>query len=154
MKEHPQASILRAIADGRTIQAITATKEHPQADILRAIADGKTIQVRAAFDPEDSWDDSTMPLKFIGVDGYCLRIKSETININGHEVPAPVRRPLGNLGDSYFVPDLKFDPPVQMYGWVGGSYDLQMLERGLIHLTKEAAIAHADALLSFTRNVK
>lgn len=126
---------------------------HPQADILRAIADGKTIQVRAAFDPEDGWDDSVMPLKFIGVDGYCLRIKSETININGHEVPCPVMEPLEN-GDSYFVVTRLEPCGVRCLYWTSGPIDLQMLELGLVHLTQAAAIAHVNALLSFTRNVK
>lgn len=34
--------------------------------------------------------------------------------------------------------------------WDGTKFDQRMLSRGVIHLTKEAAIKHAEALLSFT----
>lgn len=55
------------------------------------------------------------------------RRKPKTINVNGHEAP-------------------EYDD----YIWEDTSLDTEAMKRGLIHLTKEAAIAHAKALLSFT----
>lgn len=129
--------------------------EHPQADILRAIADGKTIEMRRknTSDTDNEWWVSNIVLQYLDDADREFRIKPETININGHEVPAPVWEPLVD-GERFFMPNLRFDSPVVEYRWAGGAYDIQVLERGLIHLTKDAAIAHAEALLSFTRSDK
>ena len=62
---------------------------HPQAEILRAIADGEEIQ--AFYDR--GWHD-TVPrsaVQYLGGDMYPLRIKTKVININGIEVPEPMR---------------------------------------------------------------
>lgn len=125
---------------------------HPQAEILRALADGKMIQ---RFHPtKDRWKKSKFPLNDI-VHGYKLRIKPETITINGHEVPAPEREPL-EKGQEYCSPDFKY-PGECLYDqldWTGDGLDVARLKAGVIHLTKEAAISHAEALLSFTRSDK
>jgi len=77
------------------------------------------------------------------------RRKPRTININGHEVPEPVREPLMH-GQEYFSVDTWNDKIVENYCWVNDRVDQIMLQRGLIHLTREAAELHAKALLSFT----
>lgn len=80
-----------------------------------------------------------------------MKHKPTTININGYEVPEPVRSPL-ERGKTYWIPAIMFYN--QMYDnhvWGGDSFDVYFLNRGLIHLTEEAASKHAEALLSFTR---
>lgn len=80
------------------------------------------------------------------------RRKPRTININGHEVPEPVRSPLIR-GTTYHVPNLV------NYGgklsedllWDDDMLDHFSLNSGIVHLSEEAAIKHAEALLSFTR---
>lgn len=65
--------------------------QHPQADILRAIADGKQIQT--AIDSEHGgWKDirPDEALHFITNRIAKLRIKPATITINGTELPKPV----------------------------------------------------------------
>ena len=79
------------------------------------------------------------------------RRKTRTININGHEVPEPVREPLES-GTMYYMPELSSndsDLSVRLT-WKCDDIDELWLKRGVIHLTKEAATAHAKALLSFT----
>lgn len=66
--------------------------EHPQAHILRAIADGKQIQLRPR-NTKESWADDLL-INIInalacGGNLWEFRIKPSTININGHEVPEP-----------------------------------------------------------------
>jgi hypothetical protein len=128
---------------------------HPQADILRAIADGKTVQMRSRLRPT-TWHDEPTPFEYLSDELFEWRIKPETITINGHEVPAPVREPLEN-GQVYWQVSLGNDDMCFQYAWRGDySGDMLLLKRGLlkrglIHLTREAAIAHAEALLSFTR---
>ena len=78
------------------------------------------------------------------------RRKPRTININGHEVPEPVRTPLKN-GDQYFVPSLSHSTLVWTMAWDDqGAATISDFKRGLVHTTREAAKLHAMALLSFT----
>lgn len=79
-----------------------------------------------------------------------LMMQSETIEINGHEVPKPMDTPPPNDHREYHVPDMS---SLKLYNWIkwtGGMYDQRHLKRGMAHSTKEAAITHAKALLSFT----
>lgn len=78
------------------------------------------------------------------------RRKPKTININGHEVPEPVRSPL-EKDTIYYVPILHWVDKCDESRWGAHKLDLVFLKRGLIHLSEEAASKHAEALLSFTR---
>lgn len=77
------------------------------------------------------------------------RRRSSTIIINGFEVPEPLREiPEGDW--NLYVPNIsrKF-----LYSDViphDKVFIRDTLNKGLLHLTKEAAILHAKALLSFT----
>ena len=71
-------------------------KPHPQAELLRAIADGEEME--QAYHQEPKWRavDSTTVLDWItngSLEYYTpyFRIKPKTININGIEVPEPMR---------------------------------------------------------------
>lgn len=79
-----------------------------------------------------------------------FRIKPKTININGHEVPEPVREPLEDK-QRYSYPDICDPELIVSANYFGDEHDQLLLSRGLIHLTSEAAEAHAKALLSFTQ---
>lgn len=84
-------------------------------------------------------------------DDYEYRRKPRTVNINGFEVPEPVRSPL-ERGTKYFSPAIDHDSKLCITSkWGNFSPDYIALNRGLIHLSEEAAIKHAEALLSFTR---
>lgn len=73
-----------------------------------------------------------------------------TIKINGHDVPAP-ERVAPPKGTNYWVPSLlSATEPRVLYPWCDECLDKLYLSRGLVHLTEEAAVAHAKALLSFT----
>jgi len=78
------------------------------------------------------------------------RRKPKTININGIEVPEPERKALEDE-TKYFVPNLDGGFRSVEYRWNNDSTDYRLLSLGLVHKTKEAAIAHTDALLSFTK---
>lgn len=119
---------------------------HPQAEILRAIADGKTIErfVR----PLNVWLEAGV--KCVG--NYpqgTFRIKPETMSINGHEFPEPVREPLGK-GQEYWVVciDRQEDALAVSYTWRDDEVDAMWMKRGLIQLTEEGAIAQAKAMIA------
>ncbi len=75
------------------------------------------------------------------------RRKPKTILINGHEVPEPHRTPL-NDGEVYWA--LSLFSGATSLSWADYDFDNSYLENGFIHLTKEAAEKHFNALKSFT----
>jgi len=79
-----------------------------------------------------------------------LAVKVKTININGYEVPEPVRERLG-VGTEYYVAIFPGHQTINSTEWDDDSADEEWLADGLIHLTKEAADLHIEALLSFTK---
>ena len=92
---------------------------------------------------------------FIGVTGHPnwsvnheYRRKPKVILINGHEVPEPCRTPL-EIGDAYWTFTFFFAGVIEVY-WDGDSEDHNAFKNGFIHLTKEAAEKHLNALKSFT----
>ena len=79
------------------------------------------------------------------------RRKPRTININGFEVPEPVREPLERW-TAYYMPCIQpyLVEVANSSEWNNDECDHEWLKAGIIHLTKEAAEIHAKALLSFT----
>ena len=75
------------------------------------------------------------------------RRKPKTILINGHEVPEPCRTPL-QVDTYYWVPDLFCG--TSGYHWQDDVEDNRYLRNGFIHLTREAAEKHYEAIKSFT----
>lgn len=80
----------------------------------------------------------------------CYRRKPHTININGFEVPEPVRAPLRNEEVYFVVGTTTNGPNLSRWRWNNDISEHLWLKRGLIHLTHEAAEIHTKALLSFT----
>jgi hypothetical protein len=83
------------------------------------------------------------------------RRKPKTITINGIEVPEPYRGEM-KAGQPYYTPELYEcgDDYRELYfalQWRDTLYDNAAMKKGLVHLTKEAAIKHAEALISFTK---
>ena len=76
------------------------------------------------------------------------RRKPKTILINGHEVPEPHRTPL-DIDDVYWTFTF-VEGGVTNFYWQYDAIDTRCLKNGFIHLTKEAAEKHFNALKSFT----
>lgn len=128
--------------------------EHPYAHILRAIADGETIQLKA----EGAWinKDPATVLALISSGAYTqegIRVKPHTIEINGCAVPEPLRTP-PEVGRVVYAVDLLAQKSTATFGWTGSNDDRVLLQRGILHLTKEACRAHAHALISVSRKTQ
>ena len=67
-------------------------------------------------------------------------------SINGHEYPEPVLEPL-KCGQEYWLADFSVETFTIKFRWNESHSDLTWLKRGLIHLTHEAAEAHARAII-------
>lgn len=122
---------------------------HPQAEWLIAMAQGKPVQRLTAG---GLWVGASLSC-LCNYPSGTFRIKPETITINGHEVPCPVREPLG-AGQGFWLADTTHTCLCAWYAWSSTTLYRSWLDLGLIHSTKEAASAHAEALLSFTRSDK
>lgn len=96
------------------------------------------------------WVNTIMPIAFDPAFQY--RRKPRTIRIGEFDVPEPVREPL-EIGQEYWLAET-IDAIPRRFVWRNYDTDLRWLAAGLIHLPKEAAQIHIDALLSFTRRDK
>jgi hypothetical protein len=87
------------------------------------------------------------------VDSICLldwEVKPRTININGYEVPEPIRvKP--SLGDKFYTVYLSADI-VECFTFEDSMTCNRWFNQGLAHKTREAAELHLEALLSFTKH--
>lgn len=78
------------------------------------------------------------------------RRKPRTININGFEVPSPLRNP-PNDGEICYIVNLTENRAYCVIWCNTTSFYTQWLKSGIVHSTKEAAELHLKALLSFTQ---
>jgi hypothetical protein len=78
---------------------------------------------------------------------FNFRRKTKTININGFEVPEPMRvKP--EKGSKYYLTEV--DMGARDIEWDDDATDNRWLKSGICHATAEAAELHRKALLSFT----
>ncbi|MEG1651930.1 MAG: hypothetical protein RR390_00380 [Hafnia sp.] len=79
------------------------------------------------------------------------RIKPRTIKIGDVEVPEPMRE-APDVGQTYFVVDLDSDDDYMCIEsrWDCDNYDERRLMAGICHSSKDAATAHAKALIALT----
>jgi hypothetical protein len=123
----------------------------PHADVIIAYAKGEAIQYRV--NEACCWmggcteGSSINPIRESHLE---WRIKPKYIMINGYEVPEPLRVAPHILCRVYH-PELGTRGLVLNFPWGGVDREVDLLAKGILHLTPEAAKAHADALLSFTR---
>lgn len=127
-------------------------KGHPHAALMAEYAKDAAETDK----PWERWEASVGPNQpwtaCVGHPGwaefYSFRRKPEppkTITVNGFEVPAPITEPPAESTLVWFaaptIPD--FAAKVRyLLEW-----DIHKFERGLLHTTKEAAVAHAKAML-------
>lgn len=79
------------------------------------------------------------------------RRKPKTILVNGIEVPEPVRKPLKESEPYWLAVPTNRNRAVSIV-WLDDKDDEYVLQCGLIHLTKEAAVLHAEAMLKPSTN--
>lgn len=125
--------------------------EH-QANILRAAADGKTLQVieKKTF-PEAAFEITTFDnlLLFVASpDRYEVRIKPDVIIVSGIEVPAP-ETAKGVHGDEFYFPDASQKAFYGINVWGDGWLCQLLLDRGLVYARPEDAAARCKAMLAY-----
>ena len=78
-----------------------------------------------------------------------FRLKPQLV-IGDRLVPMPERDPLEE-GEGYFTPSLYNSKAVGYNTWRDTTHDRMCLKAGLMHLNKEAAIAHGEALVALSK---
>jgi hypothetical protein len=124
-------------------------KEHKHAAFLRAIADGASLS-EFLINGTNASDMSVGDLGAI-IFGQLLDAPDivrvgKTRIINGFTVPAPETE-APELGANIFVPFITNNIFFSNYPWEAKNWDYLCLNRGLVFLTREAAVANAKAML-------
>ena len=126
---------------------------HPYSIILKAVAEGKTIQVlEANINPDlpKVWTDITADdaLADVSDESYApedMRVKPDTVVINGYEVMAPLREAPACGTEYYHITRSKTS---LKYVWHNSAMDYNFLDMGVVFLSKEDATAFAKALFN------
>jgi hypothetical protein len=123
---------------------MNAAQKHAQEilPLVKAQANGEVIQ---QYVESHGWIDCTEPTAF--VNGCKYRTKPKTILVNGFEVPEPMRVAPESGRRHYHIPAIDDELFYLSFAWRGTTGEEMWLSRGLCHSTKEAAIAHAKAML-------
>lgn len=131
-------------------------KAHPAASILSEIAEeaSRNPEFWSAFEvwgPSEIWyiPCNLESLAYSVQCGRPVRRRPRTVEINGWQVPEPVREP-PEIGTLYWITSVAREDYLVPGSWDGDSFDFAKLRRGVVHLTTEAAEAHGRALASFT----
>ena len=124
--------------------------EHVNAEILRAIADGKKVQYRNTTSVENcNWKDfevsEACSSMLTGTPVLEWRIAPKAIKIGDFEVPEPCRE-APKVGQTYWTVS-PFSGAL-MFAWAGDKGDQYAFDSGFVHLTKEAAQQHYEAIKS------
>ena len=125
---------------------MTKLKEWCQeiSDVVIAAANCERIQISC---DGKTWGDKT-ELAFDS--GYKYRIKPRTIKIGDFDVPEPMRVP-PSAGTTVFSVSLELIGSHDEWDWIDGDCVMDlMLSRGILHSSRESAIAHAKALIALT----
>ena len=111
--------------------------------IVQAAANGAVIE----FKQDGVWYEKTHN-DLCYDDEY--RIRPSTIRIGEYDVPEPLRE-MPARGTTYYVVDTVTPQSPQKYTWVGDTSDTGWFNLGILHSTSDAAVLHAEALLSLTK---
>ena len=127
--------------------------EHPNAEILRAIADGKKVQYRRVIAVHGrNYKSIWYNFDVNNVEACCnlltagkheWRLAPKMIKIAQYEVPEPVREPL-HRGQKFWV--VSPFTGLDSYTWYGDEEDFFALESGFVHLSEEDAQQHYEVL--------
>ena len=106
--------------------------------LIEAFAKGKKIGCKGFRYPLDTPDFSCEPEDYVFL--------PDTIIVNGLDVPAP-EKVAPQPGQLFYTPNLILPDWVGTQTWGPDHYDQRYLERGLVYLKKEHAIARAKAMV-------
>ena len=121
-------------------------RKHKHADMMRRWLDDASLEVEIRDFIRDKWGvDKVLTWR----EEYEYRFAPKMIKCGDLEFPKPIRVEPRD-GDDYWRVCLDYDIYTKRYTWASCGWDKDALKRGICHSTKEAAEAHARALIALT----
>ena len=120
-------------------------------EALQAIMNGKDVEVK--FGEHYEWGNvlpNRMLLEELIDPEHQFRLSQEMITIGDVSFPKPESK-APEIGVRYFMTYLSARTFFAHHYWDGGEIDQGFLKAGLVHLSRENAIAHAKALIKLSR---
>ena len=81
-----------------------------------------------------------------------FREKQKYINVNGFKVPAP-ETVAPDISTKYYLPISSHELYHEELYYHNDLFDARILQRGMLHLTKENAVKHAKAMIGIDPNI-
>lgn len=103
------------------------------------------VDIHGTWNYGDDWKVCLLNGDFKGY-AWEFRLAPRKIKVNGVEVPAPETVAPAD-GSGYYTPHVTREQGYSKDTWDGASFDLHVLEQGLVYLNKEDAIARSKAML-------
>jgi hypothetical protein len=119
--------------------------KHVHAAMIIEWANDATKKVEWFSAPEGAWRSDPMPIW----DPYIeYRLKPKTVLFNGEEIVPPLKPDFEfRHNQPYYYLVNALNDSVEEHEWVNDVSDNHWLNLGLVHLTREDAQAHLDAML-------
>ena len=120
-------------------------------ETFQAVLDGKKVEYRH---PHLDWTilkPNSFKLSKLLAPDYQFRLAQERVTVGDVSFPKPESEP-PELGTEYWIADPSYrhyETPNTLT-WVDDSTDHMFLKRGLIHLSRGSAVAHAKALIKLS----
>ena len=123
-------------------------ERHKWADVIMAMLAGDSIEYENERNKEwkEPTDKSVNP---ISQSHWNWRIKPRTIMIGDMEVPEPIKEP-PELETVLYVPRTDDDYFFYEFFFRGLAHQYNRIDMGMCHLSEEAAITHAKALIKIS----
>lgn len=119
-------------------------------EVLQALLDGK--QILWKYKHAEKWnllDDYDITFKDILCDKVEFSLVPEMITIGDVSFPKPENEK-PELTTEYYMPCLNSEAFYTRYFWEDCEVDQRFLRIGILHLTRENAVAHAKALIKLS----
>ena len=124
-------------------------------EVVQAILDGKRVEIRGVIASQnDDWkplNEHEIHIRVLTNGLFMFRLAQEMVTIGDVSFPKPESEP-PELGTEYWIAELSYEYYATTLPilWADDSHDHMYLKRGLIHLSRENAVAHAEALIKLS----
>ncbi len=132
------------------------TKAHVHAENMRLYAEDaakmeapyELWEFKYCADGDDTWQ--AMSLHPNWSESFSFRRKPRMITVGKHSWPEPMKE-APTHGYEYFFVDLAGANLAYKAFWSGGDVDENLLSKGQVHTTEEAAKSHAQAMIAISK---
>lgn len=138
------------------IKALTPQEIKPltSQEALQALLEGKQVEVYSEI--QKAWwklDPNNAYLNVLLDKRIKFRLVQEKIVINNQSFPKPYQGEM-KIGQYYYIPKLVNEKGYEAIVWEDNDFDEMAMDKNMVHLFKENAIAHANALIALSKGDK